>query len=193
MARPIDKDVRDRILELIKRECIKQNGPAYLTLVEIALGVGLARTRTEKVFRILKMLQRSGCIHIHNGGGSKPNRYEYLREDIRSAMIEANEETDKELQDILDQFTNASSQFYSYCGSLKKQNVALRGEIEYYKSILRSLRFDGNTPEMHQRFVMAEKGVNLCSIIESLKKEKPFITGNLFTDVVDNIALTKAK
>ena len=172
MSRPIDLELRNRVLEYIKLECLKAGESVSIPLTQIAIAVGESPKNAPKILNTINRLERRGNIKIFRGEGNKPNRYEFVGKSIKRTLGEAKQETKETMDDLSRKLNEVLSEMVSYCSTLSKENIEMNGKIAYLEDTISKMNFFGKTAEGHDVFVVNEVNPSLSVIIENLKNKK---------------------
>ena len=172
MSRPIDLELRNRVLEYIKLECLKAGESVPIPLTQIAIAVGESPKNAPKILNTINRLERRGNIKIFRGEGNKPNRYEFVGKSVKRILGEAKQETKETMDDLSRKLNEVLSEMVSYCSTLSKENIEMNGKIAYLEDTISKMNFFGKTAEGHDVFVVNEVNPSLSVIIENLKNKK---------------------
>lgn len=169
MARPINYELRDRVLEFIKKEYYKIGGPISLSLASIAQGVGENPKYGEKIMRIVDGLERSGYIRVYRGQGSAPNTYEFLSDISVGEIVERKEQINETLDVLISNVNESIKEVFNFAITLSKENIELKGEIAYLINALSNLEVHGHLTNGILLFRTTNRNSTLPLILEEIK------------------------
>ena len=171
MARPINYELRNKVLEFIKREYYKIGGPISLSLAGIAEEVGENSTHGEKIMRVVEGLEKAGYIRIYKGQGSAANTYEFINDISVKDIVETKEQINVTLDSLISTVNDSIKDVFTFTISLSKENIELKGEMAYLRNALSSLEVHGRLAD--GTFLFRSKGRNspLPLILEELGED----------------------
>lgn len=132
-------DLRDKVLEFIKRKCMEM-GIFSMSLADIAEQIGEKRSNSEKIMRTVDTLEKSGNIKVHRGEGSNSNSYEFIRDDISASILNAQSEQTVTIERLVNTANDSIKQIIDYTANIVKRNQELEGQILYYENLLLSMQ-----------------------------------------------------
>lgn len=170
MPRPINYELRNKILDYIKRESLKAGGPISPSLAQIAAAVGESPTRTEKIMRLVDMLEKGGYIKVFRGQGSLPNTYEFVSDSTHDLVNEAREEAMGQLDELISNLTDAMKAIFEYAAVQTKKNVELTGKVAYLRDNLLKLEPHGTLAD-NSVLYRTPRNSTLSMVLENLRAE----------------------
>ena len=172
MPRNPNIDLRNRVLEFIKREYMKAGKPVSLSLAAIAKGVGEDPRHSEKIMRVVNALERGLSITIDHGEGSRSNIYTFNNDSSKMFINEAKEQMIVDIDEKLFAVNHAMQKLVECYGVLSKMNIDLMGENEYLKSGYLELEPSGNLADGTPLFKTQSRNSTLSQVIEGIRLEK---------------------
>lgn len=171
MPKPPNINLRNKVLEFIKMEYLKNDGePISLSLAEIAKSIGEGN-KAEKIMRQVNILEKRGNIKIHRGEGSRANKYEFLSNDVKSLVGNSSKKLTTDLSELFDKLNGVIKEIIDYTGSVSRENIELQGQLNYYKNSLLKIEPFGKTQEGKSIFIATEQTSSFGMILNEVKKE----------------------
>lgn len=172
MPKPPNVKLRNKVLEYIKLECMRQGGPISPPLTEIAVAIGEDPKKAEKILRMVNSLERRGNIKIYRGEGSLPNKYEFISDNVVEILGEAKNQITEDLDELINEVNKILKKIIDYAASISKKNIELAGQVQYYENSFAKLEPFGVTPEGKEIYITTEKSSSLPLILEEIKKKQ---------------------
>jgi regulator of replication initiation timing len=174
-----DPDLRFKILDFIKQECIKQGGSVQLTYCDIAIGIGDATSKEDfstgqKIMKHVDALARSGRIKVEKGEGRTPNTYTFV-DDTKEIIASSN----KDKENLINKFSENTDKIYesiketfSMAGAIIKKNEELAAENARLKSALLTMSLIGENKKDNTKLFETPMDSPIAFIVEQLRNEQ---------------------
>lgn len=174
MAKPIDKEFRDKLKMYMKAEWMKSGQQKFSRTIsditkELFNGSDDDNNRNT-VWRYLNMLERGGSIKILKGKGSQASEYVYVDGKFIDELAEIKEECTDNIDDFVKEATNVIQKAVNIQSDLSQKLISATGEINFYKQAVLSLEPWGTAPDGTTMFRI-KSGSELPAILAELKKQ----------------------
>lgn len=170
MARPIPTDLRDKVANFLKEECLKAGGPVSPPMADIAEAVGEKRTNAEKIMRMIQLLEKRGTIRVYRFEGGVANKYEFINDSAQALMAEVKQKNTEQVNEAVTSLNDAVRNVMELYGSAVKDSQDKTAELIYIKEMLKNLEFHGTTANGEILF-KASRNSTLHILLETLKNE----------------------
>jgi hypothetical protein len=174
MARNIDYDFQNKLLNNIKSEWMKNGEQAFSKSFEnFANDIEGQNSEAirNKIFYFIKRLEKSNRIKVITGKGSTPNEYIFVNENINKEIYNAKEKCNLEEDDYVQRQNSITQDTIDMLTKRKVELLAAVAESSNYKSSLLELEYFGTDKDEHLIFI-AKKGSSIKTIIEQLRQDQ---------------------
>lgn len=174
MAKPIDKEFRDKLKMYMKAEWMKNGQQKFSkTVSEIAQDIFNGNdtdNNRNMVWRYLNMLERGGSIKIIKGKGSQSSEYIYVDDKFVKELSDVKFECADTIDDFIKEATAAIQKGVNINQSLTQKLIAVTGENNMLKQAILSLEPWGTTPDGMVMYRL-KAGSELPALLDKLKNE----------------------
>lgn len=170
MARQLDKQFRNSVLEVIKKHYILNgNHPVQVTIDTICDDLGINRkTKREKVMRMINDLEVRGNIKIHRIENSNRRMFEFIQ-DNDTANIELIKTMSVDTDGIVDDLNKAAKRAMDIVVARSKELVDKTQEVNYLYAKLATIEFFANSPDGKEVYLKTSIDSNMLALINQAK------------------------
>ncbi|MDP4224835.1 MAG: hypothetical protein Q8910_00495 [Bacteroidota bacterium] len=170
MARQLDKQFRNSVLEVIKKHYILNgNHPVQVTIDVICEELNINRkTKREKVMRMINDLEVRGNIKIHRVPDSNRRMFEFVQDDD-TANIELISKMAIDTDGLVGNVTKAAKELVDALVARSKELVDAKQELNYVYAKLATMEFFANSPDGKEVYLKTSVDSNMLVLINQAK------------------------